>query len=407
VSLIFALILSLQTPQRPTCGDVADCRAQAAAAARRGDFEAYHDLAWRAVQKGRRNDPELMYVLADAQALSGRYDDALVMLERLADMGVPLDAATNDDFVKVRMLPRWPQVAAKIAGHPLPPGSVAGPAATTLSANAAAPSGAADEAVTFETSSLAPSALAHDAVSKRFVVADRAVSRLVVIDEISRHVVNYASAASAGFLDEVTGFVLDARRGDLWVASAKGKGDSASSVLHKLQLVSGRKLQEMPLPEDAGAARLAGVTVTPDGTVYAIDGVGARVFRLRPGARRLEQVMRLEAGSPTVVAAADDRVLYVATAEGLMRVDVASRATARVKSVEDLTGFESLEWRGGSLFGVQRASGAYLVVRVALDAAGTRAQPRAILAAGTEPTVGALASDGFYYFAGSGTIKKL
>jgi hypothetical protein len=397
VPLIFALVLCLQTPPPPACSDVADCRAQASAAARRGDFETYHDLAWRAVQKGRRNDPELMSLLADAQALSGHYDDALVTLERLADMGVPVDAATNDDFVKVRLLPRWPEVAAKIAGHPLPPSAP----------NASSAPAAGDAAVTFEAPALAASALAHDAVSRRFVVADRAAARLVVIDEVSRHVVNYASAASAGFLDELTGFALDARRGDLWVASAKGQGDASSSVLHKLQLVSGRRLLEAPPPDGAGAVRLVGVTVAPDGTVYTIDGVGARVFRLRPGARRLELVMRLEAAQPTAVAAADDRVLYVATGDGLVRVDVVSRAAARVKSVEDLSGFDSLEWRGGSVFGVQRASGAYLVVRVALDAAGTRAQPRAILAAGTEPAVGALAPGGFYYLAGQGSIKLL
>ena len=44
-------LLLLQAPPA-TCLDAADCRAQAQAAVARGDFEVFHDLAWRAVQKG-------------------------------------------------------------------------------------------------------------------------------------------------------------------------------------------------------------------------------------------------------------------------------------------------------------------------------------------------------------------
>src|SRR3954464_12060931 len=89
------------TPQPPRdfgCTEWRACRELALAAADRGDYETFHDLAWRAVQTGPPKDPALMYLLARAQALSGRPHDALVMLERLAEMRVPSDAATNDDF---------------------------------------------------------------------------------------------------------------------------------------------------------------------------------------------------------------------------------------------------------------------------------------------------------------------
>ena len=68
-----------------------------------------------------------MYLLARAQALSGRPHDALIMLQRLAEMGVASDAATNDDFVRTRQLPGWPDLLARIEGlsHPAsrPPAS--------------------------------------------------------------------------------------------------------------------------------------------------------------------------------------------------------------------------------------------------------------------------------------------
>ena len=86
VAVLPFLLLSIA--QTPTCPDVGACRQAALDAAARGDFETFHDLAWRAAQKGRPNDPELMYLLARAQSLSGRPGDALVMLRRLAQLGV-------------------------------------------------------------------------------------------------------------------------------------------------------------------------------------------------------------------------------------------------------------------------------------------------------------------------------
>src|SRR6478672_5036750 len=80
----------------PDCREWHQCQQQAAEAYDRGDYERFHDLAWRAVQTGRPNDPALMYLLARAQSLSNRPTDALVTLKRLAEMGVVYDANTNE-----------------------------------------------------------------------------------------------------------------------------------------------------------------------------------------------------------------------------------------------------------------------------------------------------------------------
>src|SRR5437867_4448740 len=103
-----------QSPRDAGCTEWHDCRQLALAAADRGEYETFHDLAWRAVQTGPPRDPALMYLLARAQALSGRPHDALIMLQRLAEMGVAPDA-TNEDFSHVRQLRDWPEVEALIA----------------------------------------------------------------------------------------------------------------------------------------------------------------------------------------------------------------------------------------------------------------------------------------------------
>src|SRR3954471_19141847 len=111
--LFFVLSISIQDPSaRPECKEWHECRQLALDAAARQDYETFHDLAWRAVQTGPRNDPALMYLLARAQSLSGRPADALVMLQRLAQIGTQTDAATIDDFRRVRALPGWAEFAA-------------------------------------------------------------------------------------------------------------------------------------------------------------------------------------------------------------------------------------------------------------------------------------------------------
>src|SRR5262249_14799077 len=250
-------------------------------------------------------------------------------------------------------------------------------------------------------------AIVHDGVSRRFVIGDAPSRRLFVVDEVSRHVVPYVSAASAGFYDDLTALAVDDRRGDLWVVSARGTAGDAASIVHKLQLVSGRGLMEARPADAALPVRLVDVAVAPDGTVFALDAAGPRIFRLRPGARALEVVQRFEARGVKALTAADDRTVFVASEGGLLRMDLASRSAPAIQAVDDLGGFVWLAWRNGALVGVQRAHGASLVVRVALDGAGTRAQPRAILAASPSAVVGTLAGGNFYYLVDGHTIRRV
>src|SRR5512132_2097948 len=108
--LLFTLHAQAQAP-RADCREWHECRQMALDAAAAGEYERFHDLAWRAIQTGPKNDSALMYLLARAQSLSGRPGDALVMLQRLAAMGVTTDASTNDDFRRVRNLPGWADFA--------------------------------------------------------------------------------------------------------------------------------------------------------------------------------------------------------------------------------------------------------------------------------------------------------
>jgi hypothetical protein len=297
--VILALVLLLLAPQ-PACTDLSSCREQAMAAKHAGDFEAFHDLAWAAHRHGKGHDPELMLLVARAQSLSGRPGDALVMLERIAALGAPTDALTSEDFARVRALPRWAEVAAKFeapafAAAPAgtPPATVPGgkPPATAradkppATARADKPPATApadtppakDPAAPLSfTTVLTPAALAHDAVSRRYIIADRKARRVAIIDEHTGQVSTLIGAVGA--LGEVGGLAIDPEKGDLWVVST---GDDDAPALHQVQLISGRVLSSVPLtrtkdPVALAFVRGAGLVLADTtGTIYSVDADGS------------------------------------------------------------------------------------------------------------------------------------
>lgn len=450
---VFSLFIQDPPAARPDCKEWHECRQMAVDADARQEYETFHDLAWRAVQTGPKNDPDLMYMLARAQSLSGRPSDALVMLQRLAQMGRKTDAATNDDFRRVRALPGWAQMegatataaeaaapssakppvppppsrdvdprAAREDTKPSPPPAPAPasvPAPKPVDARPAASPLAPVESLRFTAAASSLAGLAYDAVSRRFIVADREARRLTVVDEFSQHVANLASAQSAGF-GSIAALEIDTRQGNLWVvstdtASAKGSAAQAAdqslhTTLHKLQLISGRVLQSFVLPERLGAARFADVAVTPDSTVLALDDSGQRIIRLRARSTDLEVAATLK-DRPLTIAPASDARAYVATAEGIVVVDLATRAVTPLKAASgvNLAHVSRLRWHKGSLVGIQQNDGAYQAVRFTLDASGRRATRQQILDASLptiEPTAAVIA-DGILYYLASGDGSEM
>jgi hypothetical protein len=392
-----------------TCHEWHECQRLALEAYTRADYELFHDLAWRTVQTGPARNAELMYLLARAQSLSGRPHDALVMLGRLAEQGFVSDAATNDDFRAVRQLRQWPELEAVITTGARP----AAPSAPTPSAPVNSPPEVSAPAVALPRRiedalratgvAFGAAGLAYDRVSSRFVVADVGLRKLVIIDERSGHFVDLVTSASAGFYD-ITGLEIDPVRGDLWVVSAEpaapGADRSPASALHKLQLVSGRPLEQITVPVDLQPCRLHDVAVTRDGGVLVLDASGNRVLRLRSGSHTFTPVATLHVQGSTSLAAAGDRIVYVAHASGVTRLDTVTGAVEALASAPDvpLGGFERIRWVRGSLVGIQRApDGGLRAVRVKIE--NGRATAMEILDGGitaTDHPVATVSGDEFY-----------
>lgn len=386
-----ALPTAVQSPGNGECVEWRDCRQLALAAAERGEYEIFHDLAWRAVQTGPPKDPSLMYLLARAQSLSGRPHDALVMLQRLADMRVATDAAVNADFSRTRELREWPEVLARMEGTTppaaspaAPPPAAASPAVATAAASASPSPGTkpasgrsvirlapATEAVRFSATPFVVSGLAYDAISRRFVLGDRVARKLIVVDEVSNHTMDLVRADSAGFL-EISAVEIDAKRGDLWVASAAAAG--GAGTLHRLQLISGRPLKAFHVGADLGPVKLVDLAVGPAGAVLVLDSLTPQLLVLRSGGTALERIVRIDVQEPVSVAAGgDDGIAFVAHRDGISRIDLRSRTASRVAAPKGVSigHLERIRRRGTSLIAVQvEDDGSRRITRLEMNARG-------------------------------------
>jgi hypothetical protein len=428
--LVVALLLLLFSQSSPDCADVVSCRAAAIDAASRRDYETFHDLAWRAVQKGKRNDPDLMMLLARAQSLSGRPGDALVMLRRLAEMGVVTDAATNDDFRRVRALSGWPDLAAMLANaatkpaeppapeppkrEASPPERAAPPAAEPPKAPAAPPPIEAvadppfdDEPLPSALASIEPAGLAYDAVSRRFIIGNRSLNNLVVYDDVFKRGTNMVGAESAGFYG-LSALEIDPHRGDLWVANSSV---ARGATLHKLQLVSGRVLFELPLPPDLGPATLVDAAVRGDGQVLLLDAQGRRILALSAAQRVVERLLTLDVADPSSLTLTDGTFAFVAHRDGLLRLDLSTRTATPVRGAP--TGLVRIRAAGRRLVGVQRGEKGLRLLRLRLDSAAARIARSDVLDANArmpDPS-GLTVANGFVYYVtasgGAAAIRRV
>jgi hypothetical protein len=450
--LIFLVVPSVLTvvqgQQISICRDWQDCRQLALDASMRGEYERFHDLAWRAVQTGPRNDSGLMYLLARAQVLSGRPHDALVMLQRLADMGISTDAASDADFTQAHRLPGWPEVADALArSRTATPSPGVEPAVAPPNSEAASrlpapvispgqprrprtsPAGAAgaatapdtavimpptivplphgptptNDAVRFSTGHFLSAGLAYDAVSRRFVIGDALGRKLIVVGVGSDHPDDMVRADSAGF-EDVVALDIDEKRGDLWVASA---GDTnGQSTLHRLQLVSARLLHTYRAAPSIGSTRLVDLAVQASGDVIALDSSGNRLLVLARGGSDMTVAMSLKLSSAKSVAARDDAVIYVAHDDGIARVDLRSGTVAELDAPKgfDLQRFDTIRAHRNALIGLQTTpAGLRQLVRLNLNAAGRVVREGTVIDPRVSETDGRLSltitGDELYYLA--------
>lgn len=180
----------------------------------------------------------------------------------------------------------------------------------------------------------------------------------------------------------VFGVAVDAERGVLWVASSAvphfkrydAERDLGKAGVFKFELASGRFIKSFLSPSLPGQNfALSTVTVAPDGSVYAVDGLNNVIYQVSEDRfRRILQAPHL-AGIRGLAVSADSRILYFSDVErGILGVDLGNGKPFDVPVPPDLSlvNIESMAWWDGHLIIVQNGLPPNRIMRLKLSADG-------------------------------------
>jgi sugar lactone lactonase YvrE len=357
------------------------------------DYAAFRENMEKAVQL-RPGHTGYQYNLAMAEALTGRKDQALYWLSRVAGVGLHYPAAEESAFETLRDSEAFRTILRQFEANKAPVHR---------------------SSIAFKVGEqrLIAEGLAYDPAEDRFLVGS--VHRRKIL-RVRRDGKSDTLGAPEDGLWGVFGMRVDPARRLLWVASAalpEMEGyraeDEGKTGVFKYDLRTGKLLSRY-LPDDQERKHLFGdLTLDAQGNVFVTDGVSPILYAISRRSDRLESFVEGPFVSLQGVAVSGDgkRVYVTDYGRGIFAVDRASRKTTLLPAPERcvLLGIDGIYVRGDRLIGVQNGTRQNRIVRLSLDEAALKVKSLEVLEANTPelagPTLGVRVGGDFFYISNS------
>lgn len=357
---------------------------------------------------GLPDEPDILYALAKAEALTGDSQAALKRLSRVVAMGYGVGAETDPAFASLTSLPAFRALAPAMAenGKPLTHST---PAYTVAEAD------------------LIPEGIAWDPGTRSLFLGSLSKHKILVIAPDGK-VRDFVPSGRDG-LPLVLGMKVDRDRTprSLWACTsegdpAQGENTSRRSFLFRFDLETGKTLQKIPSPP-GGRHLFNDLAIARSGDLYLTDSEEGTFYRLPAGTELLERLVPADTlVYPNGIALSDDgRFLYVAHAGGILVWDVAKRRTFPLAAPDGvaLGGIDGLSFWRGALIGVQNGTKPHRIALFALAPSLDRVTGARVVERGNPlfdiPTTGAVAErsdgknvgDADYYFMANTQLRAL
>ncbi|HEY2034015.1 MAG TPA: hypothetical protein VGH02_10060 [Rhizomicrobium sp.] len=324
------------------------------------------------------------YNLAAAAARAGHREKALAALEHFAQFGFGVNLMAAPDFAGLRDAPEFQRIAQKLA-------------------NATAPLCSCKMFYQGSAEPFIAEGVANDTHTGRVFVSSIAQRKIVAI----RGGKAYDFAQLPDGLSPL-GLRINAAHDLLWVAAStlpqsnSGSGDFGNAALIALDITSGALHARYNAPVTASRRSFSDLTFAPDGTAYVSDAIEGSIFRLTPGADKLEVVggtARFSSPQGMVVSADGNRLLVADYAAGLQLLDIPSGELVNVAVPPGVTtlGMDGLvQLHDGNFAATQNGIRPNRVVHFRLSRNWSQIQSFSIVARGGEALsdVALLAPDG-------------
>ena len=397
IMLCFTIIFCGNLPGNAQSAPVKDLRYYFQAAQQayaEGQYDAYRE-SLQEMLRLRPNHPTYLYNLAGANALSGRSDEALAILQRVAAAGLIYPAAEDEDFAAIRSSEMFAAILAQFESNRRPVSR-------------------SETAVIVKEKGLISESVAYDPQNGRYWISSVHRRKIVTVDR-EGNCRDFTSPQDDVW--GVFGIKLDARRQVLWACSGVvpeiagySKAEADLTGIFKYDRGSGKLLKRYLLPPDGSAHLFGDLVLNAAGDVFISDSFSPRLYVIRAENDTLTELLQEPAWvSPQgITAGAEDSVLYVADYRmGLYRIDLARREARALPYPENaiLMGIDGLYYHDHSLIAVQNGVNPQRIIRARLNPTGDRIEQVEVLEANNEqfdePTLGVVVDNSFYYIANS------
>lgn len=354
------------------------------------------------LHKLRPNNSDYMYQLVNAYALLNEKPQAYSMMLQMQKQGLAYDFTTSDNTANIRDTEVFDYV-------------------NDLMKTAYNPMGESEPVFVLPGNVVMPEAISWDESRQKFLVGTITHGQIFAVGKDGR-VSELLKANDENGMWAVFDILADQARNRLWVTSASMPAfsgfdpiDKGRSALFEFDLETLELIRSYPVPVDGRSHILGSMVQGPNGDVFIADRALPLVYSKPANEQKLKAVLALNdfVSQRGVALQPDGRLLYVADREmGIMVVDF-KEGQARLLQVPatlNLGGLDGLYLKDNRLFAIQNGIKPQRVMRLQLDASGTKVEAvRPMAVAQPEfdfPSFGTIVGDDLYYFANSQGVGK-
>lgn len=326
------------------------------------------------------------YNLARGYVATEQPDKAMALLRGLVDARIDSGMASDPDLEPLRNNAEFRQLLGRLDA-------------------ALEPKVTSTPYLTVDLLGLIPEGIAYDPATQRFFFSSMRNGDVYVIDadlQLSR----FGTLDRLGRLSAI-GMTVDSARQRLWVIGAAfemaegyAEDTATPSGVFALDLDTGAVVESYRL-DDAGPG-LNDVAIAPNGSVYVsgdtVHVLDEQAGRLKP----LETTPTLFGSNGIAVDAAGETLFVSSYPVGLAAVDLGTGLLTFLEAPDNVSlyGIDGLYWHDGALIAVQNGIRPWRLLRLTLNAEGskvTAARHLEFASEATTPTTGAILGDQIYY----------
>ncbi|PIV33757.1 MAG: hypothetical protein COS34_05960 [Lysobacterales bacterium CG02_land_8_20_14_3_00_62_12] len=361
----------------------------------KGDFQSQVSVFNRVLEL-RPMAGNIRFELAAAYAQLNDKRNTYDLLLKLQTSGYAFDPSTDERFEKAHGTEAWDYIVLNLQANAKAFGE--GKVAFTL---------VADDRL-LET-------LAYDAKRQQFLLGSMRDGAVYRLGKDGKTLEPFITANAENQLRSVLAMQADNAHGQLWVTATglpyfKGidQNDYGKTALYQFDLASGKLLKRYELPIANGPHRFDYVHVSQQGRVYVADSTQKRIYQLEDAGLKLIMQNPKLSHVRGMASSDDGRILYFADTElGIFGIDLEQGKPLVISGPDTLTlfGIDGMVYWQGHLIVIQNAFPPSRVMRLKLDASGTRITSSMPLDAAqpefAAPTHGVLVDAALYFIANS------